>query len=100
MGVKQIVIKDGSKGSYYINKEQKIFEPSFIVKKVVDTVGAGDGFAVGIISSILDGLNPYEMLERANAIGAIQVMHISDNAGLPTREQLNKYIRETEKREV
>jgi len=32
------------------------------------------------------------MVERANAIGSIQVTVKSDNEGLPTREELAAYI--------
>ena len=32
------------------------------------------------------------MIERANAIGAIQVSVESDNEGLPTQEELQAYI--------
>ena len=60
--------------------------------KVVDTVGAGDGFAVGVISGILEGRTIKESVRRGNAIGAIQVMNISDNEGLPTKEELDKFI--------
>lgn len=96
LGVNEFVVKDGSNGSYYFKDKEKVFVPSFKVKKVIDTVGAGDGFAVGIISGILEKLSLEKILERANAIGSIQVQHISDNEGLPTREELEKYIRSYE----
>ena len=51
---------------------------------MVDTVGAGDGFAAGVISATLEGLDDKKILERGNAIGAMQVMNLSDNEGLPT----------------
>ena len=35
-----------------------------------------------------------EAVIRANAIGAIQVTFVSDNEGLPTREELDKFIKE------
>ncbi len=92
MGIEKIIIKDGAKGSHYYDKEKHLFVPSFKVEHIVDTVGAGDGFAVGIISSILDNLSEEEMLTRANAIGAIQIQHQSDNEGLPTRKKLEDFI--------
>lgn len=99
MGIKRMIIKDGSKGSYYIDKNKKIFESSFIVNEIVDTVGAGDGFAVGILSSILENLDENNMLIRANAIGAIQVTNESDNEGLPDRKFLQEYIQNTKRGE-
>lgn len=92
-GVKYIIIKMGPSGAYVkgVGKE-KVFVPGFKAEKVVDTVGAGDGFAVGIISGYLDGLTLEEAAVRANAIGAIQVQNLGDNEGLPDRETLLGFI--------
>lgn len=92
LGVKELVIKLGAEGAYYTDGQQHLIVEGFKVETVVDTVGAGDGFAVGIISGRLDGLSPKQMLIRGNAIGAIQVQTLGDNEGLPTMEQLNHYI--------
>lgn len=94
LGVKSVVLKDGPRGSYFFKDGISTFVKGFKVEKVIDTVGAGDGFAVGIISSILENLSVEEMLERGNAIGSIQVQHVSDNEGLPKREELIEYIKE------
>lgn len=92
-GVKYVVLKMGASGAYVKGAEkEKIFVPGFKVDKVVDTVGAGDGFAVGIISGYLDGLTVEESAVRANAIGSIQVQNLGDNEGLPDRETLLDYI--------
>lgn len=91
LGVKNIVIKSGSKGAYVIEGEKQYFKKGFKVDKVVDTVGAGDGFAVGIISGILEGMTLEDSVVRGNLIGAIQVRSISDNEALPTREELEDY---------
>ena len=58
------------------------------VAKVVDTVGAGDGFAVGVISALLEGLPLAEATRRGNAIGARVVQFPGDSDGLPDRDQL------------
>ncbi|MDV4151560.1 sugar kinase [Clostridium sp. AL.422] len=93
LGVKDIVIKEGSKGAYARSGSKTYRKSGFKVEKVVDTVGAGDGFAVGIVSGILEGLKLEDSLIRANAIGAIQVTFVSDNEGLPTREKLDEFIK-------
>ena len=56
LGVKEVVIKLGKEGTYYQNNQTSQIVSGFKVEKVVDTVGAGDGFAVGIISARLEGL--------------------------------------------
>lgn len=92
MGVKQVVIKNGAKGAYVRDGNESYTVKGFKVDKVVDTVGAGDGFAVGIISGRLEGLPLKEMVKRANAIGAIQVTNVGDNEGLPTPEELKAFM--------
>ena len=66
--------------------------PGYPVQKVVDTVGAGDGFAAGVLSGRLEGLHFIESVRRGNAIGAMQVMVAGDNEGLPVREELDAFI--------
>lgn len=89
MGVETVIIKDGAKGAYYHEKGQEIqMVPGFQVDEVVDTVGAGDGFAVGVISGILDKLPVAEGVIRGNIIGSIQIQQQSDNEGLPDRKTL------------
>lgn len=91
-GVNSIIIKLGSKGAYVKTQDDCYVVDGFEVKKVIDTVGAGDGFAVGVISGRLEGLSLKECVRRGNAIGAIQVQHVSDNQGLPTKEELDLFI--------
>ena len=92
-GIKTVIIKDGAKGAFVKEKDKAYMVPGFKVKKVVDTVGAGDGFAVGVISGILEGINIEDSVRRGNAIGAMQIMDVSDNEGLPTRKQLEEFMR-------
>lgn len=92
LGAKTVVIKLGSHGAYVRTEKEAYSVEGFKVEKVIDTVGAGDGFAVGMISGRLEGLSLRDCVKRGNAIGAIQVQHISDNEGLPTREELEAFI--------
>ena len=91
-GVKNVVIKLGPKGAYVKTETEEGYIDGYKVEKVIDTVGAGDGFAVGFISGLLEGKDVSECADRANAIGAIQVMHKSDNEGLPTVEELTRFM--------
>ena len=58
------------------------------VNQVVDTVGAGDAFAVGAISALLDGLSPEAAMLRANLLGSRAVQVRGDMEGLPDRQTL------------
>ncbi len=97
LGVKTVIIKDGKKGAFASQQltngvVMRMDVPGFRVSRIVDTVGAGDGFAVGFLSGLLKNLPIRECVMRANAIGAIQVQHRGDNEGLPTEEQLEQFI--------
>ena len=88
-GVKQVVIKLGAEGAYFRNAAEEGVVTGVKVKEVVDTVGAGDGFAVGVISGLLEGLTMPEAVMRGNRIGAFAIQVVGDMEGLPTRAQLN-----------
>ena len=91
-GVKTVFIKLGAKGAYTSSGEQRFYTDGFRVEKVIDTVGAGDGFAVGVVSGMLEGLDLKEAVRRGAAIGALAVMSPGDNDGLPDREGLNAFM--------
>lgn len=83
----------GPQGAYVKNQTEEKYVDGYKVEKVVDTVGAGDGFAVGFLSGLLEKESIKDCADRANAIGAIQVMHASDNEGLPTRNELFAFMK-------
>lgn len=91
-GSSSVIIKNGPGGAFVVTHNDCVEVPGFPVDKVVDTVGAGDGFAVGVVSGFLDGLSLEEATARGNAIGAMQVMTKGDNEGLPNREQLAAFM--------
>ena len=93
-GADAVVVKlGGADGAYGKNNSGEEFTvPSFRVEKVVDTVGAGDGFAVGTVSALLEGLSLKEAIGRGAAVGALAIMSPGDNDGLPTREHLREFM--------
>ena len=90
-GAKLVVVKDGPAGAYATDGNDSTYVHGFVVDKVVDTVGCGDGFAAGTLSALLDGRTVDEALERGCALGAIQTQFVSDNEGLPTPEELEAF---------
>src|SRR3546814_11329310 len=55
-GARLVVIKLGADGAYFDNGAEQAYVPGCPVDTVVDPVGAGDGFAVGVFSALLEGL--------------------------------------------
>ena len=87
-GAKQVVVKLGAEGAYYSGEQGSGFVPAFPVAQVVDTVGAGDGFAVGVVSALLGGQAMADAVRRGAWIGARAVQVRGDTEGLPTRAEL------------
>lgn len=92
MGVKAVVIKTGSDGAWYKTADGESGQIAAIrTDNVVDTVGAGDGFAVGVISALLEGKSLPAAIRRGNKIGSLAIQAIGDSEGLPTRAALGDF---------
>jgi dehydrogluconokinase len=87
-GAHFVAVKLGPDGAYYRCDTGAGYVPGFAVTEVVDTVGAGDGFAVGVISALLEGRSALDAVRRGAWIGARAVQVLGDTEGLPTRAQL------------
>ncbi|GAX47137.1 sugar kinase [Pseudolactococcus reticulitermitis] len=88
-----VIIKNGSEGAYVKSKNGEIFTvEGYRVAHVVDTVGAGDGFAAGLISGLLDQETLRISVQRACAIGAFAVQSVGDNNGYPNRQVLETFM--------
>lgn len=92
LGAKMVITKCGPKGALVFDGTSNVMVPGFIIDKVVDTVGAGDGFACGVITALMEGMSIVDAAQRACAIGAIQCTFTGDNEGLPTPSQLEQFI--------
>ncbi|MFC5523069.1 sugar kinase [Polaromonas jejuensis] len=93
LGAQQVVVKLGPQGAYFADRAGRHGTvAAAAVAQVVDTVGAGDGFAAGVISALLEGLPLAAAVARGNAIGARVVQFPGDSDGLPTRRQLSLLV--------
>ncbi|WP_436857327.1 sugar kinase [Citrobacter tructae] len=90
-GVKAVVLKTGADGAWYKTADgEKGCVAPVKVDNVVDTVGAGDGFAVGVISALLEGRSLHQAVTRGNKIGALAIQVQGDSEGLPTRDAIGE----------
>jgi 2-dehydro-3-deoxygluconokinase len=87
-GARLVTVKLGPEGAYYDGLNGCGWIPGFVVPEVVDTVGAGDGFAVGVVSALLEGRGVADAVRRGAWIGARAVQVPGDTEGLPTRAEL------------
>ncbi|ABJ63491.1 sugar kinase [Levilactobacillus brevis] len=93
-----VIVKLGPRGAYVKTKDGlNQFVSGFPVEHVVDTVGAGDGFAVGVLTGLLDHLSIIKAAQLGCAIGALAVQSAGDSTGYPTRTQLTQFLSHYEK---
>ncbi len=91
-GAGLVIVKLGPQGAYFSGEvdgqEVAGHVPGFPVVQVLDTVGAGDGFAVGVISALLAGRGVADAVRRGAWIGARAVQVLGDTEGLPQQAEL------------
>lgn len=82
------------KGDYNVIYEQgnQTEVPFYPAEKVVDTVGAGDGFCAGFLAGIIKGLSSYEAVRMASINGSLAVQTYGDWEALPEWEQLQQRL--------
>lgn len=88
MGIKEIALKLGKDGCLVSSEGVKEFVPGYIVENLADTVGAGDGFAAGYLSSRIKGHTIQASGDFANGVGAMATLVRGDSEGFPTYKQL------------
>ncbi|GGB45813.1 2-dehydro-3-deoxygluconokinase [Lentibacillus populi] len=96
LGISLIAVKLGSKGSVGYFNGELIESPPVKPSKVVDKVGAGDGFDVGVIYGYLNGWPLKKTMKFANTIGSMVVSIKGDNEGLPDLEDVQIQLGEKE----
>ena len=77
MGVPDVIIKMGNKGSLVYKNGEKVLVDSIKVK-AVDTVGAGDTFAGALAATLVDTDNLVEAVRFANIAAGIKVSRFGD----------------------
>lgn len=94
-GVKTVIIKIGKKGAYIRNQEgQEMIVPAVKGITAVDTIGAGDNFASGFISGILEGKSLKECGEYGNVAASIAIQSVGATSGLENRVIFDERMKE------
>jgi 2-dehydro-3-deoxygluconokinase len=95
MGCNIVAVKLGKEGCYVTDSVNKLYVNSYRLENPQDTVGAGDGFAAGFLSGMLNKLDLKGCAEYANGVGAMAVLVKGDMEGYPSNEQLMAFIGKT-----
>lgn len=89
LGVKDLIVTLGSKGSLHLNREVCEFHSAYKVK-AVDTTAAGDSFIGGLVRE-LKGNNLSEAIEFATKVSAIAVTKKGAQTSIPTIEEVENF---------
>ncbi|AWK50701.1 2-keto-3-deoxygluconate kinase [Clostridium beijerinckii] len=96
-GIEKVIVKKGAKGAIGSDNEN-IYEVDAIKPKaLVDTVGAGDGFAAGFLTALLKGETLENCVRFANAVGSLVVGVEGDNEGLPYYDDVLVHLGQSKK---
>ncbi|MDO4744202.1 MAG: carbohydrate kinase family protein [Clostridia bacterium] len=93
-GVKNVIIKLGSKGSYLrkMGETKGTVFPPFYVENAVDTTGAGDSFCSGFLAAFAAEKPLEECMVFANAVGAHCVTAKGATTGIKSFEETLEFI--------
>jgi 2-dehydro-3-deoxygluconokinase len=100
LGATLVVVKNGAEGAYYTDGSSRGIVQGFTVERVIDPVGAGDSFAAGLLSALLDNESIDESVRRACAMGALAVTVKGDYEGLPDKKRLAEFMSSTESEDI
>lgn len=87
-GCRLVITKLGAGGAKARDKSAEYHVPAHATR-VVDTVGAGDAFAGGVVVGLIEGATVAELLELGSKVAARVVATMGDIEGLPYRDELD-----------
>ena len=87
-----VILKQGEHGATAFHAGSEMHIAALPVDKVVDTVGAGDGFNAGVIAGLLQGWSLEKALKLASIIGAHAVTSLGDSSGYPMWSAIAHYF--------
>lgn len=96
-GISKVIIKRGAKGAVGSDGSNTYYVDGIKPKALVDTVGAGDGFAAGFLSATLKGQLFEDAIRFANAVGSLVVGVEGDNEGLPYYDDVLVHLGQAKK---
>jgi len=92
-GVETVILTLGAQGALAISPQGTIYAPAFSVQ-AVDTTAAGDAFVAAFGVALCEGQPLPEALRFANAAGALTVTRLGAQPSLPSREEVEAFLRE------
>lgn len=92
-GVKKVIITLGSRGVFVSSDHKEEIVPAFKVN-AIDTTGAGDAFNGGLLAGLSEGKDIWEAVRFSNALAALSVQKLGTTPSMPTREEIDAFLKE------
>ena len=96
-GVKNVIMKIGKRGCYIRNAAGAMIVPACKGVTAIDTIGAGDNFASGFISALLQGKDIRDCGIYANCTAAISVQYVGATTGVRNKEMVEEMLEKYKK---
>lgn len=91
LGPRLIVVKRGARGAYILSDEGALEVPPLKPPRIVDTTGAGDAFAAGLLVGLARGYELNKALTYASATAALKIAKLGSHEA-PTHDEVIKFI--------
>lgn len=93
-GAELVIIKKGKDGSVAFAAGNKRIDAGVVPAKVRKTFGAGDAFASGFITALLEGKDIRKALIYGSGTASIVISKTDCTDAMPTKEELEAYLSE------
>ncbi|HTX79487.1 MAG TPA: PfkB family carbohydrate kinase, partial [Longilinea sp.] len=94
LGPKLVIETVGAEGTLMFENGRLTKVPALPPPKIVDTTGAGDAFAAGVVTGYLEGLGWEDAIRLGSAVASIKIGYLGARSGLPDRETVGKFLLE------
>ena len=91
-GPQALVVKRGARGVSIYTQSAEVIEARGFPVKVLNTVGAGDAFASGLICGFLQGWDWYRCGRMGNACGALVVTRHGCATAMPSAQEALEFV--------
>ncbi|XP_061345327.1 ribokinase [Gastrolobium bilobum] len=93
LGVKQVLVKLGAKGSaLFVEGEEPIQQPAIFAKTVIDSTGAGDTFTAAFAVALVEGKSKNECLRFSAAAASLCVQVKGAIPSMPDRKSVQDLL--------
>ena len=93
LGVKNVILKIGKRGCLVKNESESFIVSAYPDAKCIDTTGAGDNFASGFISGLLEGKTLHECAKMANCAASLAIEAVGATNGMNSREDFDSRLK-------